>query len=200
MPHSRPTAGLWARMELYISGYNKQFSNIWWFDATTVDFGSGFSLSGDANSLVLGYSGHIAAMLDQTMTIQGGTVEINGGTATVGVNVYHNTVGLVTTSLPLPEDVAVVVQRFNSSTSNEWRGRSYMSGVPQSFATGSYLATSGHTAVLGVFNALQTPIPASSSGDYAPANFSPKLGSIGVWTFNSPVSLLGTARRRRVKF
>lgn len=197
---SRPTLAQWCLVELYWTGYDKLLSNLFWFDNSLITYDPGFPYSSEAHSLVLALQTYMAPVMDASIISPGGYVEFHANGGTYGLPAYISKAGTAPSAVPMPEDVAVVVQKNGDSSGPTHRGRWFFSGVSNIFQSGSYLNNGGTTAFAALGVNLKTPIASVQSGDYNPATFSPKTGNLTVITACTVVHLLATARRRRPRF
>lgn len=197
MAGSRPT-GTWTRVQMFFNADMKQYSNEFYYTQTaavTIP-----QMEAEANAIVTFLSNAMTAVMSSAWTCRGGYVEFSDGTTVVGWDSYQPAVGLIDED-PLPEDVAVVVQRYTATPNRSGRGRLFIAGCPVTFDDGSYLSTV--TGQAGI-NALITQFGLAITGpvsSYTPAFFSKKNGGpvvpIVAWDFSAQ---LATKRRRRGKF
>lgn len=197
---SRPTSGQWVRVELYVNGYDKLFSNVFWYLADGISFDPTFDFKGDADALIAHLANGLKPLLHTTMTILGGDVIFNDGTGSYGVEVYNQTAGSAPTGAAMPEDLALIVQKHTGFLGATHRGRWYISGVCNVFTVGNYINSGGHAAMIAAGVVFAAGVSSGGGGDYSPAHFSPKLGELFAISTCSPVDLVGTSRRRRPRF
>lgn len=197
---SRPSAGQWILVELYQTGYDKLLSNLFWFLADGVTFDPTFDYTGSADTLLAHAANALAPSMPATQSFLGGNVLFNDGTGSYGVDRYHVTPGTAASGSPMPEDVAVVVQKSTNFFGPTKRGRWYFSGVSSLFINGNYLNNGGVTLFTTISATLSNNVAIGSDVDVTPAVFSPKNSDLTAITNCSPVNLLGTSRRRRPRF
>jgi hypothetical protein len=198
MSSSRPP-GLWALLQVFYRLDGKEMSNDFWYRlsaAPTLPAWNG----GSAATVIYGaVAAEMQNLTSSSVTFLGGWLYVNNGTGTIGFqHPDYVSVGLIGGN-SLPEDVALVVQREASSFVRGTEGRWYFSGVPETFATGSYVNATGNAAISAF--AIATIAPLTDQGiTYTLSNFSPKLANMYAVTGITAARQLGTRRRRRVKF
>lgn len=193
----RPT-GLWALLTLYSRLDQKEMSNEFWFipsqapDLTT--------WSGNAAALAITTNVQTAlynqASIKQTYV--GGNLLFNDGTGTLGFDSYVTSTGQISGTY-LPEDCSVLVQKDTESFRPGENGRWYFSGVPDTFATGSYLNGVGIPAWATALPQLMTSF-VDQAITYQPAHWSPSNNTLKPIISVQTVGLLATRRRRRFRF
>lgn len=198
--HSRPTGGQWILVETFINGYDKLISNLFWYLADALEFDSSFDYHGSADTLLAHVANALAPSMPAGISFIGANVLFGKPEGTYGVNIYHVTPGTAASGSPMPEDVAVVVQKNTNFFGPTKRGRWYFSGVSSLFQNGNYLNNGGNTLFITIAATLSQNVTVGSDIDISPATFSPKDGTLTQITSALPVNLLGTSRRRRPRF
>lgn len=191
-------AGVWARLEIYFSGAQKNWSNIFWYTGAG-SFPSNYNQATFAAAFLTQMQAPLCAPMDSTLLSLGCYCVVNNGSGSFGVKKYTNLQGQDGSTYPMPEDVAVVVQRISDTAGKSGRGRLYLSGWSQSQCTGSYLNGTGYTSGVAIQTAMKAPI-VDQGITWSPAVHSKTTNSLHAMVNALAVSLLGTSRRRRATF
>jgi hypothetical protein len=191
--------GVWGRARVFCYMDQKEFSNEYYY---TVSAGGPIPVTWDPYAAATAFNSAIAVPLRVLMGSNVGTVgtqfTYNDGTGSSATD-YYSKVASVSSSLAIPEDASVVVQKKTGNHTRGGSGRWYFSGVDRVNVGGSYLTTSGVNAWQAFAVALKTAV-VDQGITWSPAHFSKKLGLL-LPIINTPViSLLGTRRRRRFIF
>lgn len=192
----RPS-GIWARLEMYYVGLEKQWSNVYWYTGAGT-FPSNYNQVNAAQQMVGTLNGNLLNALATTTVSKGGYLIVNNGTGSYGVKYYNNSAGQDSTN-SLPEDVAAVVQRISDTPGKSGRGRIYISGMSTDMANGSYTSQAGQT-ILVAYAANVYAAVTDQGITWSPAVFSEKTSSLHALSAVNPIALLGTIRRRRADF
>lgn len=198
---SRPAENF-ALCEMFMIQDQKEFSNLFWFSPDWDDIPDPTNLKADTHDIVLAMETKLKPVLSNAVTIKGGYVEYGDGTGdSVGFDYYADQAGVVDEDA-MPEDVAVVVQKYTTEYTRSGRGRWYFSGTPDTFVTGSYLnVATGQAAFTVLAAALVAQIVTDDSGNtYSPYHFGPTTPVFKAIGAIETVALLGTRRRRRFRF
>lgn len=192
--------GPWARIEVFMRGDGKEWSNLFYFTSTGFGFpGSPTDFPGIGTGLAGNLIIALATFLPNAYTTLGARVTINDSVQTVGVDVNTSLSGGDGSANALPEDVAIVVQRISAHPGKTGRGRVYLSSVGEDQATGSYVNAAGATNIIGLIAAM-TAVITIGGNIWTPAVFSKKNSAFYDITFCQFDSQLGTMRSRRTKF
>lgn len=190
--------GTWMFGELFFVGDVKEWSIEFWYDGAGASLPTGYSADLTAENTLGTFSAAVAAVTGTAIKLVGLRVETNFGAGTFGGADYYNVAGGVSGDL-MPEDVAVVVRKDTAIGGKSGTGRWRMSGIPESFCTGSYLNAVGqlaYTNIQGQFGATVT----DQGITWTPQLYSRKLNTLQPITLITTDLLLGTARRRRPRF
>lgn len=193
----RPT-GLWALLTIYQRLDQKEMSNEFWFSMSAAPAIATWNGVGAAGALYTPILTVLEAVSATPIKYVGCNLIVNDGTGSLGFDNYTTAGGTISGTY-LPEDVSVVVQKDTASFLPGEHGRWYFSGVPDSFATGSYLNSTGIAAWLAALPTLLNSVT-DQGVTYTPAHFSPKQSSLKPIVAVDAVGLLGTRRRRRFRF
>lgn len=196
---SRPT-GNWVRVVIYQNDDMKEASNDFWF-APDVDYAPLplDKIKAWAHDLVLAIATQLADTMSISWGIRGGDVVFSDGVRVLGVPSYQAHQGQVN-GAPMPEDVAVVVQKISGQAGRSGVGRWYFSGCASTNVNGSYLTTPGMTLYQTLADFLSDNITTTDSTVFKPMHFSRLTREFDLIEDSSPVALLGTRRRRRGPF
>lgn len=193
---SRPP-GIWAKTTMYFNSDQKEYSNDFWWSLSAATVIT--DMEADAAAIVASLVASYEPILSAEWTIRGGYTEFSDGATTIGVDTYRQDAGGVS-SPPMPEDVAVIVQKFSSIPGRQGRGRLFIAGIPQTFCDGSYLnAAPGQSLTTAFITAIGANVMGSSN-TYTPAHFSRNAAVMQPVVFWDFAVLLGTRRRRRGPF
>jgi hypothetical protein len=196
---SRPSPGTsWARFVLYQQGDIKEFSNDFWYSITAGSVTPPYDYFSAIGAFLAAIVPALVACQAGSIIVRGAYGEFNDGTGTIGVDNYSSSTG-GGVDAPIPEDVALIVQKITSTLSRSARGRWYFTGIDSSQVNGSYLQLPIPTIFQTLATALKTAFT-SGSVTFSPAHFSPNTGLLYPITDTPIVALLGTKRRRRGPF
>lgn len=195
---SRPV-GPWMRLEIYMTGMEKEWSNIFWLRAASGSVNNityNFPLAGA--DFLTWWIPKFAPLMSTNAKARGVYLLSNDGTSTVGFDYYQDAAGTNLTT-PVPEDVAAVVTEITGTAGRSGRGRIYISGLCNDQIEGSYLSLAGATNVTTIANAMTMTV------NLAGVNFqfflySPKLNTLTQLARCGAVALLGTSRKRKARF
>lgn len=140
----------------------------------------------------------VAGSMYSGFALQGCSVEVNFGTGTFGAKYYSTLAGSIS-GTPLPEDVCAVVRRNSAHGGRSYTGVNRYSALADSEAVGSYLSSSGMTAMQSIATATLTHL-ISQTITYIPQIYSRKLNLLTPVVGMEVIKLLGTVRRRRPRF
>jgi hypothetical protein len=186
------------RCELFFSGAQKNWSNIFWWTGAG-SFPSNFDQDALAGAVQAALGPPMAQALSANFNLIGTYCVVNNGAGSFGVKHYAVIPGVDSAADPLPEDVAVVVQRISDTPGKSGRGRLYISGWTGGSANGSYLNDQGQTYGMNITTVLKAPI-VNQGITWSPAVHSQKTNTLHAMVNALAVALLGTSRRRRATF
>jgi hypothetical protein len=195
---SRPTTGPWGLLIIRGASDQKEWSNDFWFSISAGTPSGSWNQLNAAQAILAALTANFFDALQQNSKVLGATFYYNDGVGTIGVD-YYATVDGLDVGDPLPEDIAVVVQKITANTTREGRGRWYVTGIPASSLTGSYLNSSGIALYATVATDWKTAIT-DQGVTWSPAHFSPSTGLLYPITNTPVIALIGTRRRRRFGF
>lgn len=196
--HSRPLAGDWILYRCYGYQDQKEWSMDFWYSVFSGTPSTSWNAVTAATAFQTAINTPLLNVLSSNAGVIGGEMWYNFGTGVIGTPVYLDNVGTAGSS-PIPEDVAVVIQKITQSAGKQNRGRWYVPGIDGANIIGSYLSIAG----IGNYQTLAIAFKASVSDQglvYAPAHFN-RVDGILVPLHDDPVvALLGTRRKRRFRF
>lgn len=202
MASSRPGVGtVWVRMVVYYLLDMKEASDVFWFSVSSGSIPTADLRHASAGDMYHTYMPTWSACVGTHVTFRGCYVEWNDGVGTQGVDWYEDVTGTLISD-PMPEDVAVVVQKITAVPQPYARGRWYFAGAGQVDVKGSYLNGGGITDWQNFAIVLKGTVTPISAGGLilSPAHFSPHTQQLYPIVDTPVVALLGTRRRRRGPF
>lgn len=188
----------WCRVAMYGVGYEKEWSNDFWYQPSVSVIPGSFNPAQLANDAFTVLVQLYIGMQSTAITVKGANAEVNFGAGTYGGDYYQSAAGTITGD-PMPADVSAVVTKLTAKGGKTGRGHWRFCGLSDADCTGSYLNASGLGHLNGVTPILMAPV-ISQGVNYTPFHFSKKLQTFEPLVGVDVIAMLGTVRRRRGRF
>lgn len=137
-------SGSWVRAHLFFRIQDEEAQTTLWFKPSA-SFPGGFDIKAYTTELYGVISALYGAVMSNTCVLRGGIIYVNNGSYVASKTITTSVTGTVVQD-SLPGQDAAVVRLHTATGGRKGRGRLFLPGVPETFATESRINATGVTA------------------------------------------------------